>query len=159
MLMIEFVNNNALLTSIKIIFFFVNKDFYSRISFSSDFTLYVSTRERLQTAKIKVITDSMKKTLRMMIIKAKVVKNTMIMQVNKHRKEVIYKEDDIIFLSSRNIKTARPVDKLEDKMLGPFRIKKLVGSFYQLKLPSSMKIHDVFHPSLLRKNAQDPLPG
>ena len=35
-----------------------------------------------------------------MIIKAKVVKNTMIMQVNKHRKKVIYKEDDMIFLSS-----------------------------------------------------------
>ena len=41
----------------------------------------------------------MKKTLKVMIIKAKVVKNTMIIQVNKYRKKVIYKEDDIIFLS------------------------------------------------------------
>ena len=73
--MIEFVNNNALLTSIEMTFFFVNKSFHSRISFSSNFTLYISTRERLQTAKIKVITDSIKKTLKIMTIKAKVVKN------------------------------------------------------------------------------------
>ena len=55
-------------------------------------------RERLQTVKIKVITDSMKKTLRVITIKTKVAKNTMIMQVNKHKKKVIYKKDDIIFL-------------------------------------------------------------
>ena len=93
--MIEFVNNNALSASIKITFFFVNKNFHSRISFSLNSTSYISTRERLQTAKIKVITDSIKKTLRMMIIKAKVAKNTIIMQVNKHKKKVIYKKDNI----------------------------------------------------------------
>ena len=120
---IEFVNNNALSTLIEMTFFFVNKSFYSRISFSSDFTLYVSTRERLQTAKIKVIIDSMKKTLRVITIKAKVVKNTMIMQVNKHRKKIIYKKDKIIFLSNQNIKTIKSVNKLKDKMLSSFRIK------------------------------------
>ena len=95
--MIEFVNNNTLLALIKITFFFINKDFHSRISFSLDSTLYISTRKRLQIAKIKVITDSIKKTLRIITIKAKVARNTMIMQVNKHRKKVIYKKDYIIF--------------------------------------------------------------
>ena len=118
--MIEFVNNNVLLTLIKITLFFINKSFYSRMSFSSDSILYISTRKRLQIVKIEVITDSMKKTLRVMTIKAKVVKNTMIMQVNKHRKKIIYKKDDIIFLSSRNIKTIRSVNKLKDKMLNSF---------------------------------------
>ena len=83
----------------------------------------ILTRQRLQTAKIKVIIDSMKKTLKVMTIKAKVAKNTMIMQVNKHRKKIIYKEDDMIFLSSQNIKTIRSIDKLKDKMLNLFRIK------------------------------------
>ena len=147
--MIEFVNNNTLSASIKITFFFVNKGFHSRISFSLNSTSYISTRERLQTSKIKVITDSMKKTLRMMTIKAKVAKNTMIMQVNKHRKKVIYKEDNMIFLSSQNIKTIKSVNKLKDKMLSSFRIKKLVDSFYQLKFSSLIKIHDVFYSNLL----------
>ena len=149
LLMIEFINNNALLALIKMIFFFINKNFHSCISFNSDSTSYIATRERLQIAKIKVITDSIKKILKMMTIKAKVAKNTMIMQVNKHRKKVIYKKDDIIFLSSQNIKTIKSVNKLKNKMLSSFQIKKLVDSFYQLKLSSSMKIYDVFHSSLL----------
>ena len=127
------------------------------MSFNSDFTLYISTRKQLQIAKIEVITNSMKKTLRIMIIKAKVVKNTMIMQVNKHRKKVIYKKDDMIFLSSQNIKTIKSLDKLKNKMLNSFQIKKLIDSFYQLKLSSLIKIYDVFHSSLLRKNAQNSL--
>ena len=147
--MIKFINNNVLSASIKIIFFFVNKNFHSRISFSLDSTSYISTRERLQTAKIEVITDSMKKTLRVMTIKAKVAKNTIIMQVNEHRKKVIYKKDDIIFLFNQKIKTIRSVNKLKDKMLSSFRIKKLVDLFYQLKLSSSIKIHNIFYSSLL----------
>ena len=87
---------------------------------SSDSTSYILTRERLQIAKIEVITDSMKKTLRIMIIKAKVAKNTMIMQVNKHRKKVIYKKDDMIFLFKQNIRTIRLINKLKDKMLSLF---------------------------------------
>ena len=128
--MIEFVDNNVLSALIKITFFFVNKSFYSCMSFSLNSTSYISTRKRLQTAKIKVITDSMKKTLRMMTIKAKVAKNTMIIQVNKHKKKIIYKKDDIIFLFNRNIKTIKSVNKLKDKMLNSFQIKKLVDSFY-----------------------------
>ena len=44
-------------------------------------------------------------------------------------------------------------------MIGPYKVKKLVGSSYQLELPHTMKIHDVFHPNLLRKAATNPLPG
>ena len=120
MLIIEFVDNNVLSALIEITFFFINKGFHSRMSFSLNSTLYISTREQLQTAKIKVITDSIKKTLRVMTIKVKVVKNIMIIQVNKHRKKIIYKKDNIIFLSSQNIKIIRSVNKLKDKMLSLF---------------------------------------
>ena len=84
MFIIEFVNNNILLVLIKIIFFFVNKSFYFRISLSLNSTSCILTRERLQTAKIKVITDSIQKILKMINIKVKVVKDIMIMQINNH---------------------------------------------------------------------------
>jgi hypothetical protein len=62
-----------------------------------------------------------------------------------------------VFLSSRNINTTRPSKKLDDKMLGPFKVLEAVGTSYRLQLLSTMRIHDVF--SLLRKAANDPLPG
>ena len=151
--MIEFINNNVLLVLIEMISFFVNKSCYSRISFSLDSTSYISTRERLQTAKIKVITNSIKKTLKIIIIKVKIVTNIMIIQVNKHRKKIIYKKDNKIFLSNKNIKTIKSVNKLKDKMLSSFQVKKLVKTFYQLKLSLSMKIYNVFYSSLFKKNA------
>jgi len=86
-------------------------------------------------------------------------REAMIKSANKKRKEVFYNPGDMVFLSSRNIKTARPSKELDDKMLGPFKVLEAVGTSYRLQLPTTMRIHDVFHPSLLRKAAEDPLPG
>ena len=44
----------------------------------------------------------------------------MIIHVNKHKKKVIYNENDIIFLLSQNIKTIRLINKLKDKVLSLF---------------------------------------
>ena len=79
----------------------------------------------------------------------------MIKSANK-RKEVTYNLEDMVFLSNRNIKTTRPSKKLDDKILGPFKVLKAVGASYRLQLPTTMRIHDVFHPSLLRKASEGP---
>jgi hypothetical protein len=82
----------------------------------------------------------------------------MIKSANKKRKKMVYNPGDLVFLSSRNIKTVRPSKKLDDKILRPFKILKAVKTFYRLQLPIIMRIHDIFHPSLLRKAAEDSLP-
>ena len=64
-----------------------------------------------------------------------------------------------MFLNSRNIKTQRPSKKLNNKMFESFKIVAKVGRAFQLKLPRTMLIHDVFHASLLQKAATDLLPG
>ena len=63
-------------------------------------------------------------------------------------------------LSMENIKTTRPMKKLDVRQSGPFKILSIIGTHaYKLKLPDSAKIHDVFHVSLLRPFTSPTYPG
>ena len=76
-----------------------------------------------------------------------------------HRPTPDFKVQDSVFLSARNISTLRPSKKLDHKNLGPFKIIGKIGSHaYRLALPSSMKIHPVFHVSLLTPASNPDLP-
>ena len=157
--MAEFADNNALSSAIFLTPFFMNKSFHSRMSFDPDTIEYESIRERLQIARAEDIFDHMNRTLifaREALVKTR---EQMMNQANKHRKKVNYEIESKVFLDGRNIVTARPFKKLDDKMLGLFTNLGPVGSSYKLELPETMRVHDVFHPDLLRPAADDPLPG
>lgn len=67
---------------------------------------------------------------------------------------------DQVMLSMENIKTTRPMKKLDVRQSGPFTILAEIGSHaFRLKLPDSAKIHDVFHVSLLRRFTPPTFPG
>ena len=57
MLIVEFSNNNNVLTFMNVLFFYANKVFHSRISFNFNIINYVITRKRLNVIKIKNIID------------------------------------------------------------------------------------------------------
>ncbi len=157
LLMIKFVDNNILFSVIFLTLFFMNKSFYSCMSFDSDIIEYESTHERLQIDWVKNISEQMNKTLiftREALIKTR---KQMMNQVNKHRKKINYKIESKMFLNKWNIITARLFKKLNDKMLNSFQIINLVDSFYKLKLLETMCIHDVFHSELLRLIVNDSL--
>jgi len=78
-------------------------------------------------------------------------------QIDKHRKKMIYKIDDMMFLNSRNIMIARSSKKLNDKMLESFKILTEIEHAYQLKLSLTMKIHSKFISNLLQLNLKDSL--
>ncbi len=78
-------------------------------------------------------------------------------QTDKHRKKMIYKIDDIMFLNSRNITILQSSKKLDDKMLELFKILIEIEHAYRLKLSLTMKIHSKFASNLLRSGLKDAL--
>jgi hypothetical protein len=80
-------------------------------------------------------------------------------QANKKRiAGPTFKEGDKVFLLRKNIKTKRPSRKLDHVRIGPFEIEKQVGPVnFKLRLPEKMRIHPVFHVSLLEPAPHDAL--
>ena len=83
---------------------------------------------------------------------------------NRHRLPAPhFRPGDKVYLDARNIRTQRPSRKLDHRRLGPFPIledPRLTTPYaYRLDLPASMRIHPVFHVSLLEPAADDPYPG
>ena len=77
-----------------------------------------------------------------------------------HRRSPIpeFKVEDLVWLDSRNIRTKRPMKKLDHKKLGPFPITEIVSTHARrLGLPIALKqIHNVFHVSLLEPHTTNP---
>ena len=82
--------------------------------------------------------------------------------VNKKRTPApAYQIGDFVWLDTRNLNTKRPAKKLDWKNASPYKVEKVVSSYaYRLKLPDTVKIHPVFHTSVLRPAAplSDALP-
>ncbi len=155
--MTEFVNNNAISSSIEQSTFFLNKSFHSRISFNLNSTEYEIIQARIEASKAKNIFKHMKWLLALIKQALARVKVTIKKQINKHQKEIIYKINDMMFLNSRNIMISRSSKKLDDKMLELFKILIEIKHAYQLKLSSTMKIHSKFASNLLQLDSKDAL--
>ena len=129
------------------------------MSFSLSTNQENTARKRVQSAKINDIADKMSKVLDIVKEQSRLSRERMTKQANRRRSDVTYEIGDSVFLSSKNVITARPSKTLDDKMIRPFKVIDKVCSLYRMNLFNIMKIYIVFHPSLLRKAGMDPLPG
>ena len=135
----------------------MNKDFHSRMNFSSNILNYDLTRERIETEKIDDIVNRMQKLLKFNQKHMKKIRSTIRKQVNKHRKKMKYQVDDFVKLSSKNIKTTKLLKKLNDRMFNLFKIIEKMSVSYRLKLFSNMHQHDVFSFNYLKFVVNDSL--
>jgi len=66
-----------------------------------------------------------------------------------------YKVGDLVMLSTKDLKyqmVGRRTEKLTEKFVGPYKIKKIVSSnAVELELPSTVKIHPVVNVSRIRR--------
>ena len=88
LIMIEFSNNDRLSKVTKLIFFFANKNFHSRITFKSNDITYNFIRKRLLVVKAENIIDIMINIFKFMQNNVERFKKVMSTQANKHRKPV-----------------------------------------------------------------------
>ena len=70
-----------------------------------------------------------------------------------------FKKEDRVWLDSRNLKT-KSNKKMKPRREGPFSIKEVLGPVtYRLQLPSSWRIHNVFHATLLKPYKENEVYG
>ena len=94
--MIEFSDNVNMFSIISMISFYFNKEFHSQMSFNSDTTDYKITHERIEARKADDIIIQMKELLNFNHQQLKKTKLIIEAQINKHRRDIIYKIDDQI---------------------------------------------------------------
>ncbi len=156
--MMKFSDNFNIFLITSMILFYFNKEFHSWMSFDSDTIDYKTTHERLEARKADDIIIQMKELLSFNYQQLKKTKLIIEVQINKHRRNVIYKVDDWVWLSFRNVKTTRLCKDLKDKQLNLYQITAKVSIFYHLHLSVSMKhLHSMFSSKLLRLYSEDSL--
>ncbi len=154
--MMKFSDNFNIFSTISMISFYFNKEFHLRMSFDSDTTDYKTTHERLEVRKADDIVIWMKELLSFDRQQLKKTKLIIEVQINKHKRNVIYEVDDWVWLSFRNVKTTRLCKDLKDKQLESYQITVKARIFYHLRLSVSMKhLHSMFSSKLLRSYSED----
>ena len=120
--MAEFAKNNVLSSATGLSPFYANKGFDPSMTFSPDETHYDTTHHRLDAARAGAISNYMKEIVQYISQNLERAREAMARQAEKHRSDVEFKEGDLVFLSTKNLKSKRPSRKLDHKYEGPFKV-------------------------------------
>ncbi|KAJ1593931.1 hypothetical protein NDA11_007738 [Ustilago hordei] len=80
-------------------------------------------------------------------------------QYNRKHKDIEFKVGDMVYINHQNWKTQRPTPKLDTWFAGPYPVQEWVGcQAYRITLPANLRVHDVFHVSMLEPARTSSLP-
>jgi chemotaxis protein CheY-P-specific phosphatase CheC len=148
----EFSYNNSLQASTGF------SPFYTNYGYNPTFTL--NLRTPVSTPSAKAYAESLRSIHDQLIDNLKSAQDHQARYYDAKHKPMSFNVGDKVWLLSTNIRTERPSKKLDWKRLGPFPITKRIGTqAYKLQLPKSMRIHPVFHVSLLEPYKTSSIPN
>ncbi len=140
----QFAYNSASTETTKVSPFFANYGFDPEIHRQPLDLRVLSDAARVKVDRLKQLQEYLSTDIQFLAARSATYHN------KKRETAPALKEGDKVYLLRKNIATTRPSNKLDHTKMGPFRIDKVKGPVnYQLQLPPRMKIHPVFHVSLL----------
>ena len=139
----EFAYNNAVQSSTTVSPFVANYGFGPRVPADVSVGLPASSDLDLP-ARISAVHDLVKAQLEL-------AQARMRAYADRSRRPLEFSVGDLVKLNTTNLKLAgQTTKKLKDRFVGPFRVSAVVSPVaYKLDLPATMKVHPVFHVSLL----------
>ena len=141
----EFSYNNANQTSWKC------SPFYANYGYNPNFTIDLRSKSTSTSVPAaKHLADTIAKLHEHLVENLKYAQNQQARYQDAKHKRVEFKVGKKVWLLSTNIRSQHPLKKLDWKRIGPYTIKQKVGTqAYHLDLPRALKLHNVFHVSLL----------
>ena len=147
LLLAEYSYNNSVTTATQMSPFYANYGFHPRTTWplemesknpaSKNYAHWISSVHDLCNSYLKKTSEKMGR------------------YYNKSKKTTQpFKAGDLVMLNWKNVRTRRAVNKLDAKLLGRFKVVKLVdrsGMSVELELPKHWCIHIVLHTLLLEK--------
>jgi len=107
--------------------------------------LYLQTRLQSVDERIKYLEQVRKEVTAALLLAAQEMRRSG-PTVESHA----FRKDDLVLLEATNLQTTHPKAKLAPRRYGPFKVLWASPTNCKLELPPQMKIHPVFHNSLLK---------
>ena len=145
----EFAINNAVQDSTKQTPFMLNYGFDPYTPLSLDISV--------KSASAQNVSSALQEKLKEAKLAIKAAQDRQKAQADKKRTFAMYNTGDLVMLNTKNFKfKTTGVRKLMPRWCGPFTVKEAVGLVaYRLDLPANLKMHNVFHISLLKQYHKD----
>jgi len=151
----EFMYNNTQNSSTRVSPFFTNYGYHPRCSVT------VATSDSTNPA-AEALVDQLQAIQAELKVNLRQAQERYKEQHDRHtRPAPAVMVGDKVRLNRRHIQTTRPSRKLDVKRMGPFKVLEVVGEgklAYILELPVQMRVHPVFHVSLLEPYRENILP-